>query len=59
VLNDGQLDESGVCGVCKLAFFFLVDGVVFEMCRNSPDLVVGLLANCVVLEFGRWVGFDG
>jgi hypothetical protein len=22
VLNDGQLDESGVCGGCKLAFFF-------------------------------------
>lgn len=37
----------------QVGLFFLVDGVVFEMCRNSPDLVVGLLANCVVLEFGR------
>jgi len=36
VLNDGQLDESSVCGGCKLAFFFL-GMVLFLKCADRAQ----------------------
>merc|ERR1712151_968774 len=46
---DGHLDECGLCGVCLLAFFFILVLALF-MCMTQPLSRCGVVDNPCVLD---------